>query len=343
MIEFAGVHAHRIEVLDRADDDAIVVFVAHHLHLVFLPAQHQFLDQYLARRRSIDSAFDDLDEFRLVVRDAAAGAAKRERRPDDGGQADILERFERLNERLDLVRARRGKPDLGHRLAEQLAVFCLVDRGGGGADHFDVELVQNAHAPQRQRGVERRLPAHGRQQREPAGNCVALLGDDLGDDFRRDRLDVGRVRQIRIGHDGRRIGIDQHDAIALGLEGLAGLRAGIVELAGLADNNRPCADDEDRGDVGPSGHRFRASSGHKKRARNRASFGQRRARPCAQRCLDEKARAGKGFSGGARARCWRDRRGLWKTAAGLSACPHCFASSPRAFASGLKFGDVTAR
>ncbi len=34
----AGVNAHRIEVLDRADDDAVVLAVPHHLHLVFLPA-----------------------------------------------------------------------------------------------------------------------------------------------------------------------------------------------------------------------------------------------------------------------------------------------------------------
>src|SRR5256885_12275320 len=51
--------------------------------------------------------------------------------------------------------------------------------------------------------------------------------DDAGDDLGRDRLDVGRVREIRVGHDRRRIGIDQHDAIALGLERLAGLSARI--------------------------------------------------------------------------------------------------------------------
>ena len=107
--------------------------------------------------------FDDLDEFRLVVGDAAAGAAERERRPDDGRQPDIVERFERLDQRLDLMRARRRQPDLGHRLAEQLAVFGLVDRVGGGADHLDAEFFQHAHAAQRQRGVERGLAAHGRQ------------------------------------------------------------------------------------------------------------------------------------------------------------------------------------
>jgi hypothetical protein len=43
----AGVHAHRIEVLDRADDDDVVGAVAHHLELVLLPAEQRALDQHL--------------------------------------------------------------------------------------------------------------------------------------------------------------------------------------------------------------------------------------------------------------------------------------------------------
>ena len=76
----AGMHAHRIDVLDRADDDAVVVLVAHHLHLELFPAEHRFLDQHFGGRRGVDAALDDLDELRLVVGDAAAGAAERERR-----------------------------------------------------------------------------------------------------------------------------------------------------------------------------------------------------------------------------------------------------------------------
>ena len=60
--------------------------------------------------------------------------------PDDGGKPDILERFERSNERLDLVRARRLEPDPGHRLAEPLAILGLVDGVGGRADHGDAEF-----------------------------------------------------------------------------------------------------------------------------------------------------------------------------------------------------------
>ena len=46
----AGVHAHRVEVFDGADDDDVVVQVAHHLHLVFFPAQDRFFDQHLGDR-----------------------------------------------------------------------------------------------------------------------------------------------------------------------------------------------------------------------------------------------------------------------------------------------------
>ena len=252
----AGVHAHRIDVLDRADDDAIVRLVADDLHLEFLPAEHALLDEHLVGWRGVDAALDDLDEFVAVVGDAAAGAAHREARADDRGQADVLERGERLAQRLDVMRARRLQADLGHRLAEQFAILGLVDRLGGRADHLDVILLQHAHFLQAERAVERGLPAHGRQQREAAGDRIALLGDDLGDDLRRDRLDIGPVRRLRIGHDRGGVGIDEDDSIALRAQRLARLRARIVELAGLADDDRARADDEDRRDVGAFRHGF---------------------------------------------------------------------------------------
>ena len=76
----AGVHAHRVEVLDRADDDAVVLAVAHDLHLELFPAEQRLLDQQLARRRQVEPALAHLDELLLVVGDAAAGAAQREGR-----------------------------------------------------------------------------------------------------------------------------------------------------------------------------------------------------------------------------------------------------------------------
>ncbi len=61
------VHAHGVEVLDGAHDDAVTGAVAHDLHLVFLPALDRFLDEHLARRGQLEALGHDLDELGLVV------------------------------------------------------------------------------------------------------------------------------------------------------------------------------------------------------------------------------------------------------------------------------------
>jgi hypothetical protein len=72
-----------------------------------------------------------------------------------------------------------------------------------------------------------------------------LLGDDLLDRLPVDRLDVDRVRHLRVGHDGRGVAVDQHHPIPLLAQRLARLGAGIIEFAGLADDDRACTDDQD--------------------------------------------------------------------------------------------------
>ena len=254
MIEIAGVNAHRIEILDRANNDAVVGLVADDLHLEFLPAEHALLDQHLVGRRSVDAALDDVDELALGIGEATAGATHGEARADDRRQANVIERLQRLRQRLDLMRTRRSETDLGHRLAEELAVFGLVDRLRSGADHLDLVAVEDAHFLQAEGAVERRLSAHCRQQREAARRGVALLGDDLGDDLGGDRLYIGPVRHLGIGHDRGRVRVDEDDAVPFRPQSLAGLRSRIVEFARLADDDWPSADDEDGRDVGPFRH-----------------------------------------------------------------------------------------
>ncbi len=241
--------AHRVDVLDRADDDGVVVLVAHDFHLEFLPPEQAFLDQHLGGRRSVEPAADDALELALVVSYPAAGAAEGEARADDRRQPGVLEHRESLVHRVRQAAAGAFEADLVHRLAEALAVLGLVDRVGVGTDHLHAEPVERAVVVQRQRAVERGLPAHRRQQR-----VRAFLLDDLGDDRRGDRLDIGGVGELGIGHDRRRVGVDQDDPVPLLLQRLDRLRARIVELARLADDDRPGADDEDRGDVSAFGH-----------------------------------------------------------------------------------------
>ena len=85
----AGVDAHRVDVLDRADDDDVVVAVAHHLELELAPAEHRLLDQHLVDRARREALGDDLGELGLGVADAAALAAERERRAGRSPAASI--------------------------------------------------------------------------------------------------------------------------------------------------------------------------------------------------------------------------------------------------------------
>ncbi len=81
-----------------------------------------------------------------------------------------------------------------------------------------------------------------------------LGGDDGFEIFLGERLDVGAVRDFGVGHDRRGIRIDEHDFVALRAQRLAGLRAGVVEFAGLADDDRAGADDQDFLDVSALWH-----------------------------------------------------------------------------------------
>ena len=237
-------HAHRVDILNRTDDDAVVRFVAHNLHLIFFPAQHAFLDQHLAGGRGVDAAFDNLDIFGFIIGYAAPRAAHGKAGADNGRQADVIQHIQRLRQRSDLVGTGCREADFGHGLAETLAVFGFVNGIGAGADHLDVEFVQYTHFFEREGAVQCGLAAHGGQKRKAAGHGIAFFFDDFGDNVWRDGLDIGAVGHIRVGHDGGRIGIDQHDTIPLGPQRLAGLCAGIVEFAGLTNDDRAGTNDK---------------------------------------------------------------------------------------------------
>ena len=134
----------------------------------------------------------------------------------------------------------RVQADLGHRVLELQAVFGLLDRVLVGTDHLDAVLGQHTMLVQIEGAVQCRLSAHGGQH-----GIGALLGDDALHHLPGDGLDVGHVRRVRVGHDRRRIAVDEDDLVALLAQGLAGLGAGVVEFAGLADDDRARPDDED--------------------------------------------------------------------------------------------------
>ena len=116
----------------------------------------------------------------------------------------------------------------------------LVDGRRQRADHLHAEPFQDAVADQA--SIARFKPV-----------CPPRVGNRAsGRSF---SITLATISQVRgsmyvrsavfgIGHNRGRIGIHQHDFVPFLPQALTRLGAGIVEFAGLADNNRPGADQQ---------------------------------------------------------------------------------------------------
>jgi hypothetical protein len=246
----AGVHAHRVEVLDRADDHAVVRSVAHDLELVLLPPGDRALDEDLVHGAGVEAVARDSLEGLGCSGDPGALAAQDEGGPDDDGEADLLDDLASVLHGVGDPRRRHLQADALHRTLEELPILGGADGLAVGADqlwragHADRATFDELHGE-----VECGLAAEGGEHR-----VGVLPFDDPAEDVGVERFDVGRVGELGVRHDRGRVRVGQDHAVALLPEDLARLRPRVVELAGLPDDDGPGADEEDRLQVGPLGH-----------------------------------------------------------------------------------------
>ena len=216
----AGVHTHRVEVLDRAHHHNVVVAVAHQLELEFLPAVDGFLDQHVGRRGRGEAVACHPVDVVGGVGHARPEPAHRERGPNHDRQAEFLDGLANLVHGETHPGARRFAAHLGDDVLEPLTVLAALDRFEIGADQFDAVAVQDAVLIQRDGRVQRGLPAEGGQQGVDLVAALGLLGDDLLDERRGDRLDVGVVGELGVGHDRGRVGVHEADLQPFGAQAL---------------------------------------------------------------------------------------------------------------------------
>ena len=218
---------------------AFAAAVADDLKLDFLPARDALFDEDLRDRREREAVRRDFHHLLAVVDDAAAGAAERERRTDDDRVGDLLGEVERVLHRGDDLRGDAGLVDALHRVLEDLAVLRLVDRLRGGAEQADVVLLEEALLRELHREREAGLAA------EAGEDAVRLFFfNDAFNCRQRQRFNVDVIRHRVVGHDRRRVRVDEDDLDAVRLERAAGLRACIVEFRSLTDNNRAGTNDK---------------------------------------------------------------------------------------------------
>ena len=235
--------AHRVEVLDRADDHDVVVAVAHHLELELVPADQRLLDEHLADRALVETAVEQLDELVLGMRRPAAVAAQSERRAQHDREGQLGRDIVPAGHDRGRRNAVAGEPD---GVSEELTVLSPPDHVQPGADQLDSELVEHAGLGQLEREVECGLAAERRQE-----GVGPLAFQHAGHAVQVERLDVGAVGEPRVGHDRRRVRIDDDGPEPVLPQDLERLAARVVELARLADHDRPRADHADRREIRP--------------------------------------------------------------------------------------------
>ena len=154
-------HAHGVEIFDRADDDAIVILIAHHLHFIFFPTQHRDLDEDFAGRRQVKATADNVVEFLAVVSDSTTAATHRKRWPDNDRKSNLRLSLPGFFEAVGNKCLGSLQANLGHGHAKLFSILGHIDGFARGANHFHAILFQYALAHQVERTIECGLTTHG--------------------------------------------------------------------------------------------------------------------------------------------------------------------------------------
>jgi len=91
---------------------------------------------------------------------------------------------------------------------EELAVLGAVDHVELRADQLDTELLEQPRLRELAREIERRLAAERRQQR-----VGTLTPQYVCDALEVERLEIRAVREPGVGHDRRRVRVDDDRAV----------------------------------------------------------------------------------------------------------------------------------
>ena len=255
-----SVDTEGINVFNGADHDDVVVAIAHELELKFLPAEDGLLDQNIGLGRCGQAATCNTVEVFLVEGQTGTQTAHGERRANNDRKTELC------NSLMDFfhVVADAGTSglatNLGDDVLEHLAILTALNGRNISTNQLDIVLLQNALAVQLNSCVQSSLATESCQDSVNRVALCSFLGQDLFDVLGFNRLDIGGVCELRVSHNRCRVGVDQRDSQALFAQHAASLGAGVVELAGLTDNNRAGADNQYVVDVCTTWHGVRSLS-----------------------------------------------------------------------------------
>ena len=240
----AGVNTDGVQIFHVADGDGGVICVADHFVLDLLVALDALFDEDLTNRGKFKPGFQQLLKLRLTVGKSTAGSAQREGRAKDDRITDFLRGSTAFFHASD----NNGREyRLAEPLAESLELFTVLSHlytRGIRSEKFTSAFGEDAFLLKLHGKVEAGLTADAWENR-----VGSLAADDSRDILEVKRFHIYPVSYRLVRHDGGGVGVAQDDFISLFLEREAGLRARVIELGGLSDDDRAGAYDQDFMDV----------------------------------------------------------------------------------------------
>ena len=177
-------------------------------------------------------------ELFFVMRNTASKTSHRKRGTYDNG---IRQRFNSLKTFFNGVadkRTCRFATNLGNNRTKLFTILTSANRIHICTDELGTVFRKNSLIMQFDGGVQSGLSA------QCCENCRwFLFGDDHFQNFSCDRFNISCVGKFRIGHDCGWVGIDQYDSDTFSSKYSTCLGAGIIKLAGLANNYWPTSND----------------------------------------------------------------------------------------------------
>ena len=138
-----GMNAHRINILDEAYGDHIIIFVAHDFKFKLFPSENGFLDEHLMYQGSLKTAGHNDLEFFFIINETAAGTAHCVGRTKNDRVTEFIGDFKTFFHGVRDLASCHFDSEHVHGLLEFDAVFATLDRVDLDTDDFNVVFVQN--------------------------------------------------------------------------------------------------------------------------------------------------------------------------------------------------------
>ena len=134
-------NTHRIEVFNRANNDAITRTIAHNLHLVLFPTLNALLNKNLGNRRKVKTLGNNELKLFLVMGDAAASATKGEGGTNHHGIAELIGKPKSIIDGVGIAASSNFQANFGHRLIKLLTVLTALNSRKVTANHLDAKFI----------------------------------------------------------------------------------------------------------------------------------------------------------------------------------------------------------